>query len=154
MAGKSASAFDVRVGERLRAARMTAGVSQAELGRLLGVSFQQIQRYERGVNRLPAYALGVLEERLGLAPGSLLSEAKADEPGDEKARFWGAPGALELARIYVGNSSGCGSARPTSRPLAEMLAGRTRVFRLVCPAGLLHFRSLGRVGNCAGGVVE
>lgn len=101
MAGKSASAFDVRVGERLRAARMTAGVSQAELGRLLGVSFQQIQRYERGVNRLPAYALGVLEERLGLAPGSLLSEAKADEPGDEKARFWGAPGALELARIYV-----------------------------------------------------
>jgi len=41
MAGKSASAFDVRVGERLRAARMTAGVSQAELGRLLGVSFQQ-----------------------------------------------------------------------------------------------------------------
>lgn len=101
MAGKSASAFDVRIGERLRAARMTAGVSQAELGRLLGVSFQQIQRYERGVNRLPAYALGVLEARLGLAPGSLLSEAKADEPVDEKARFWAAPGALELARIYV-----------------------------------------------------
>lgn len=101
MAGKSASAFDVRVGERLRAARMAAGVSQAELGRLLGVSFQQIQRYERGVNRLPSYAFVALEARLGLAPASLLSDADKDGVVDEKNAFWATPGALELSRIYV-----------------------------------------------------
>lgn len=101
MAGKSASAFDVGVGARLRAARMAVGASQAELGRVLGVSFQQIQRYERGVNRLPAYAIAALEVHLGLPPASLLSEGETSEMADEKNAFWTASGALDLSRIYV-----------------------------------------------------
>jgi transcriptional regulator with XRE-family HTH domain len=43
---------DVYIGERIREARMAAKMSQDELGKKLGVSFQQIQKYEKGKNRL------------------------------------------------------------------------------------------------------
>ena len=50
---------DVRFGHRMRARRMMLGLSQSELGAALDVTFQQIQKYERGVNRVSA---SVLEE--------------------------------------------------------------------------------------------
>ncbi len=45
--------FDAEVGKRLRHQRRQAGLSQGELGRSLGISFQQIQKYESGRNRFP-----------------------------------------------------------------------------------------------------
>lgn len=45
---------DVYVGERLRQYRMLAGLSQEELGRRVGLTFQQIQKYEKGANRVGA----------------------------------------------------------------------------------------------------
>ena len=42
----------VAVGQRLRAARLKVGMSQTDLGKALGVSFQQVQKYEKGVNRI------------------------------------------------------------------------------------------------------
>jgi len=44
--------IDVHIGRRLRLARETAGVTQDELGETLGISFQQVQKYEWGRNRL------------------------------------------------------------------------------------------------------
>lgn len=49
---RSAGAEHKVLGSRIRAARMTAGVSQDELGKALGISFQQVQKYEKGVNRV------------------------------------------------------------------------------------------------------
>lgn len=43
---------DVHVGRRVRAARMAKGMSQTSLGNALGLSFQQIQKYENGSNRI------------------------------------------------------------------------------------------------------
>src|SRR5258708_5534983 len=43
---------DIRFGHRMRERRMMQGMSQTELGAALGVTFQQIQKYERGVNRV------------------------------------------------------------------------------------------------------
>ena len=43
---------DAAVGGRIRAYRLAQGMSQAELGREVGVTFQQIQKYEKGVNRV------------------------------------------------------------------------------------------------------
>jgi len=40
------------IGQRLRAARLKEGVSQHELGKALSISFQQVQKYEKGVNRM------------------------------------------------------------------------------------------------------
>jgi transcriptional regulator with XRE-family HTH domain len=47
-----ATELDVRVGQRLRDARLLAGVTQDQLGKAMGVSFQAVQKYESGENRL------------------------------------------------------------------------------------------------------
>ncbi len=44
--------MDVVIGRRLRARRQLLGLSQRKLGEIVGVSFQQIQKYERGTNRI------------------------------------------------------------------------------------------------------
>src|SRR3954470_24701401 len=51
---KSTTSHHIEVGQRIRARRMAQGMSQTELGNLLGVTFQQVQKYEKGVNRVGA----------------------------------------------------------------------------------------------------
>jgi len=46
--------IDVQIGTRLRNLRLLRGLSQDKLGQMIGVSFQQVQKYEKGVNRLNA----------------------------------------------------------------------------------------------------
>lgn len=52
-----ASAVDKIVGNKLRRLRISAGMSQNELGEKLGITFQQIQKYEAGTNRISAASL-------------------------------------------------------------------------------------------------
>ena len=61
---KSTTSHDVEVGQRIRARRMAKGMSQTELGNLLGVTFQQVQKYEKGVNRVGAGRLVRVAEAL------------------------------------------------------------------------------------------
>jgi transcriptional regulator with XRE-family HTH domain len=61
---RSANAEDALVGQRIRAARLTADISQEHLGERLGVSFQQVQKYEKGVNRVSAGRLRQVAEIL------------------------------------------------------------------------------------------
>lgn len=49
---RSATDLHKSLGEKVRAARLAANISQDELGKALGLSFQQIQKYEKGVNRI------------------------------------------------------------------------------------------------------
>ncbi len=49
--------IDIHVGQRLRLRRTILGMSQEAIGSVIGVSFQQIQKYERGVNRMGASRL-------------------------------------------------------------------------------------------------
>jgi transcriptional regulator with XRE-family HTH domain len=51
---KSPDATDAGVGERIRIQRLLRGLSQTELGKKVGITFQQIQKYEKGVNRVGA----------------------------------------------------------------------------------------------------
>jgi transcriptional regulator with XRE-family HTH domain len=51
---KKPSPVDVEVGRRIRLQRLSAGMSQTELGNRIGVTFQQVQKYEKGVNRVGA----------------------------------------------------------------------------------------------------
>jgi transcriptional regulator with XRE-family HTH domain len=59
---------DKKLGEKIRTRRTAAGMSQSELGEVLGVSFQQVQKYEKGVNRVSAVRLeqiaGALDESI------------------------------------------------------------------------------------------
>ncbi len=54
MPKKQANPIDVQVGSRVRIRRMLIGMSQERLGDLLGLTFQQVQKYEKGVNRIGA----------------------------------------------------------------------------------------------------
>jgi transcriptional regulator with XRE-family HTH domain len=60
--------LDRRVGERLRSRRLKMGLSQTELGAAAGVTFQQVQKYEKGANRISASRMIQFAERLGVAP--------------------------------------------------------------------------------------
>jgi transcriptional regulator with XRE-family HTH domain len=51
---KQADPIDANVGNRVRLRRMLVGMSQEKLGELLGLTFQQVQKYEKGVNRVGA----------------------------------------------------------------------------------------------------
>ncbi len=57
MSTKKTSAMDVYVGARLKEARVIGGLSQDKLGGAVGLTFQQIQKYERGLNRISAVRL-------------------------------------------------------------------------------------------------
>src|ERR1700722_2976834 len=61
---KSASKFDKLIGEKIRARRLKMGLTQEELGDKLGVTFQQILKYEKGVNRIGSGRLYEIAELL------------------------------------------------------------------------------------------
>jgi transcriptional regulator with XRE-family HTH domain len=65
---KSASEIDAYVGMRMRRRREALGVSQGRLGRHLGLTFSQIQKYEKGTNRIGAGRLYQIAGFLGVAP--------------------------------------------------------------------------------------
>lgn len=54
---RAANAMDRKIGQRVRARRLEIGMSQEKLADLLGVTFQQVQKYEKGVNRIAASRL-------------------------------------------------------------------------------------------------
>lgn len=72
---KRQNATDAAIGRRIAARRKAAGISQSELGDALGVTFQQIQKYEKGINRVAASSLIVLARKLGTTAYALAGDA-------------------------------------------------------------------------------
>lgn len=62
---------DVHVGQRLRKLRKLNGETQTEMADALGVTFQQVQKYERGSNRLSAGAMFLISHRYNVTPNWL-----------------------------------------------------------------------------------
>jgi transcriptional regulator with XRE-family HTH domain len=71
---------DIRVGESIRAHRLIVGMSQSDLARKLGVSFQQVQKYEKGMNRVGAGLLPQIAETFDIPIGALF-DANAETSG-------------------------------------------------------------------------
>ncbi len=69
--------IDVDVGLRIYSRRTELGMSQKALGDALGVSFQQVQKYERGRNRISASVLVKAAKMLRVQPGALLPDSDA-----------------------------------------------------------------------------
>ncbi len=67
MPKKQANPIDAQVGNRVRLRRMLIGMSQERLGELLGLTFQQVQKYEKGINRIGAGRLFEVSRILGVA---------------------------------------------------------------------------------------
>src|SRR3979490_2796256 len=81
------SPIDVLVGSRIRLRRTLLGMSQERLGEALGLTFQQVQKYERGVNRVGASRLFDLSRVLDV-PISFFFD---DMPDSLSANFAGVP---------------------------------------------------------------
>lgn len=63
---RAANAVDRKVGQRVRSRRLEIGMSQERLADLLGVTFQQVQKYEKGVNRIAVSRLWDISAALEL----------------------------------------------------------------------------------------
>lgn len=67
MAGRRSNQTDVAVGQRIRAFRKEANLSQTELADQIGVTFQQVQKYENGTNRVGAGRLTMIARALDVS---------------------------------------------------------------------------------------
>lgn len=74
---RSANAIDRKVGQRVRARRLEVGMSQEKLAELLGVTFQQVQKYEKGSNRIAVSRLYDISNALEIHAGSFFDNLSA-----------------------------------------------------------------------------
>ena len=82
MEAKALNYIDVEVGQRIKERRKALSISQEKLGEALGVSFQQIQKYEKGINRVSVSSLKAISEFLGTSPVYFYGDEKATpQPG-------------------------------------------------------------------------
>ena len=66
--------LEAAIGARIRAARIAAKMSQVDLGSAVGISYQQVHKYERGVDRIAASTLQRVATILGVQPGSFFDD--------------------------------------------------------------------------------
>jgi transcriptional regulator with XRE-family HTH domain len=79
MTKKSPNPIDKHVGSRVRMRRMMIGMSQEKLGEKLGITFQQIQKYEKGTNRVGASRLQQIATSLSVPPSFFFEGAPVPE---------------------------------------------------------------------------
>ena len=82
---KKANPIDIQVGSRVRIRRMLIGMSQEKLGDHLGLTFQQVQKYEKGVNRIGAGRLFEISRILSVPIDFFYDGVGASEPGFAEA---------------------------------------------------------------------
>ncbi|MFA3917820.1 helix-turn-helix domain-containing protein [Ruegeria hyattellae] len=107
LVGVEVETVDFVVGQRIRARRVAMGVSQADLGKSIGVRFQQVQKYESGANRVSASRLWAIAEALGVHISHFFVGIRASDPetGDKTAPtdefcFLKEHDAVEMLSIY------------------------------------------------------
>uniref|UniRef100_UPI001ADE0745 helix-turn-helix domain-containing protein n=1 Tax=Falsiroseomonas selenitidurans TaxID=2716335 RepID=UPI001ADE0745 len=83
------SPIDVHVGSRVRLRRTLLGMSQEKLGEALGLTFQQVQKYERGVNRIGASRLFDLSRVLDVPIGFFFDDMPPEMGGSQGNRRFG-----------------------------------------------------------------
>jgi transcriptional regulator with XRE-family HTH domain len=98
MAGKSPNFIDVAVGRNVRVWRMAKGLSQTQLASRLGVTFQQIQKYEVGADRIGTGRLVRVAAILGIPIAALFDGTEAGHQGLNVSEFRQAAGLCSNCR--------------------------------------------------------
>ena len=106
MGSKKPDLIDVEVGQRIRIQRLAAGLSQSELAERIGVTFQQVQKYEKGMNRVGAGRLTKIARVLNVPVGSFFDgreeiEQVALQGFDSPLAAMAQPYAYRLLRAYA-----------------------------------------------------
>lgn len=80
---KKPNPIDIHVGSRVRLRRNMLGMSQEKLGESLGITFQQIQKYEKGTNRVGASRLQAIATILGVPVSFFFEDAPDQRPAQK-----------------------------------------------------------------------
>jgi transcriptional regulator with XRE-family HTH domain len=97
--------IDVHVGKRIRMRRLLLGMNQETLANALGLTFQQVQKYEGGANRVSASRLSAMADILDVPISFFFSDLQSDDTHSTRAeREWRErmerPETIELIRLY------------------------------------------------------
>ncbi len=120
-------ALDIAVGQRIRIERLSRRMSQTELADRIGVSFQQVQKYEKGLNRVGAGRLTRIAEVLGIPvrsffeSGSHAAASKSDDRVAPPLDMLAEPGAVRVLRAFTKLPEG--PLRRSVLDLLEKMAG-------------------------------
>src|SRR5437667_3675513 len=102
---KAPNPIDKHVGSRVRMRRMMLNMSQEKLGDALGLTFQQVQKYEKGTNRIGASRLHQIAEIFGVPVQAFFEGAptKRSSPGIGRSpiELISEPQAFRLARAFA-----------------------------------------------------
>ena len=102
---KRPNSMDSHVGSRVRLRRMMMGMSQEKLGEQMGLTFQQIQKYERGINRVSASRLYELARVLGVTVQFFFEEVQLGQEAATPAGF-AEPQAESMIIDFLGSRDG------------------------------------------------
>ena len=97
----SLNPFDVALGARIRVRRETLKITQAQLATACEVTFQQIQKYERGINRVSAGRLALIAAKLKCHPGDLYSDQQQEDTDDAVAQLRRTHDGSDLAQCFL-----------------------------------------------------
>lgn len=97
----TASEVDRLVGDRIRRRRILMGLTQDQLGETLGISYQQIQKYETGANRVSAGRLYLIGECLEVSPGWFFDPVKSDASSDDFNELGSSRLLMEFVRSFA-----------------------------------------------------
>jgi transcriptional regulator with XRE-family HTH domain len=101
MSSKQQDPLDIEVGRRVRALRLEKGMSQEKLGNQLALTFQQIQKYENGTNRIGSGRLQRIAQILGVSVSALYPDpVPAGRTSQEVAELIDTGSTLRLLRAY------------------------------------------------------
>lgn len=108
---RRAGAEDVEIGRKIRALRLERGLSQSNLADGIGLTFQQVQKYEKGTNRVSAGRLQRIADMLNIPVmffyGGMSARGgkKREAPAGQELAFLQTKGAMRLIRAYSEISS-------------------------------------------------
>ena len=128
MVKKTPNPIDVHVGNRVRMRRMLVGMSQEKLGQRLGLTFQQIQKYEKGANRISASRLFQMAQILGV-PVQFFFEDLPQQKNDDTPDGMGEARDQGSIMDFLGSSEGLQLNRQFAR--IESPAVRRSIIELV-----------------------
>ena len=92
---------DLLVGARIRLRRKMLGLSQSALADALGLTFQQVQKYEKGTNRVSASKLSQIAKKLECTVAHLHAEEPGAAAPGENVIGLGTPGAAEMLALFA-----------------------------------------------------
>jgi transcriptional regulator with XRE-family HTH domain len=106
MAVRKSGPLDAMVGAKIRMFRINRGMSQTTLAEQIGVSFQQVQKYEKGANRVGASRLSQIASVLGITVGELFESSQEKiSIANSPVHLLAEPGALRVLKAYLRTNS-------------------------------------------------